>query len=73
MEENTVKSAEYCWARVEESERMAAEAIDPKRKAVFEELASRWRRLAEESKGGALKPVGGRPPRGVTAPGRVRY
>lgn len=52
---------------------MAAEAIDPKRKAVFEELASRWRRLAEESKGGALKPVGGRPPRGVTAPGRVRY
>jgi hypothetical protein len=66
VEDDTVKSAEYCWARVEESERMAAEAIDPKRKALFEELATRWRRLGEESKSGALKRVGGRPPKGLT-------
>ena len=60
MEDDTVKSAEYCRTRVEESERLAAEANDPERKVAFHELADRWRRLAEESKSDALKPVGGK-------------
>lgn len=39
---------------------MAATAQDPQNKAVLHDLAKRWRRLAEESKGDALKAVGGR-------------
>ena len=61
MQDDLVKSAEYCWTRAEDSERLAAEAKDPLNKAIFSDLASRWRRLAEESKGDALKPIGGRP------------
>lgn len=51
---------EYCLARAEESERMAAEAADEKNKAIFHDLANRWRRLATEGKTDALKPVGER-------------
>ena len=40
---------------------MAATAEDPRNKAIFDELATRWRRLAEESKGDALKPIGAKP------------
>jgi hypothetical protein len=58
VQDDSVKSAEYCRARVEDSERMAAEATDPRNKAIFQELANRWRRLAEESDGAAFKPVG---------------
>ena len=64
MQDDSVKSADYCWARVEESERMAAKAKDPQNKAIFSDLADRWRRLAEESKSDALRPIGGKPPRG---------
>ena len=60
MQDDSVKSADYCLARVEESEQMAAKAIDPQNQAIFRDLANRWRRLAIESKGDALKPVGGR-------------
>jgi hypothetical protein len=59
VQDASIKSAEYCLARVEESERMAAKASDPQNKAILQELASRWRRLAEETKGDALKPIGG--------------
>jgi hypothetical protein len=58
VQDDTVKSADYCRARVEESERMAAKAKDPQNKAIFDDLANRWRRLAEESKSDALKPIG---------------
>jgi hypothetical protein len=58
VHDDSVKSADYCWARVEESERMAAKAQDPQNKAIFSDLANRWRRLAAESKSDALKPVG---------------
>lgn len=61
MHDDSIKSAEYCRARVEESERMAAKAQDPRNKAIFYDLANRWRRLAEESKTDALKPVGAKP------------
>lgn len=37
---------------------MAAKAKDPQNKAIFYDLADRWRRLAEESRTDALKPVG---------------
>jgi hypothetical protein len=37
---------------------MAAEVEDPKSKAILLDLADRWRRLAKESKGDALKPIG---------------
>ena len=63
MQDDTVKSAEYCWARVEESERMAAAASDPENKAIFSELANRWRRLAQESGSAAFKPIGDNRPR----------
>ncbi len=56
--DDTLHSAEYCLARVEESERMAAQVEDPKNKAIFLDLANRWRRLAKESKGDGLKPIG---------------
>jgi hypothetical protein len=42
-------SIEYCLARGEESERMAAEAVDEKNKAIFQESANRWRRLARDT------------------------
>ncbi|MFZ2006386.1 MAG: hypothetical protein WAV02_14985 [Stellaceae bacterium] len=61
MQDDFVKSAEYCRERAEDSELMAAQAKDPQNKAIFNDLANRWRRLAQESKGDALKPVGGRP------------
>jgi hypothetical protein len=64
VQDDSIKSADYCLARVAESERMAAKAADPQNKAIFRDLASRWRRLAEESKGDALKPLGGKKPRG---------
>lgn len=60
MEDEFLRSADYCRARAEDSERMAAEAQDPTNKAIFRDLADRWRRLAEESGGVALKPVGAR-------------
>lgn len=63
MQDDHIKCAAYCWARVEESERMAAAASDPQNKAILRELASRWRRLALESDGAAFKPVGGSRPR----------
>jgi hypothetical protein len=53
-------SVEYCLARAEESERMAAEAVDEKNKAIYRDLASRWRQLATEGETDALKPVGQR-------------
>jgi hypothetical protein len=59
VQDDSLKSAEYCLARVEDSERMAAKAGDPQNKAIHQELASRWRRLAEDAKGGALSPVSG--------------
>jgi hypothetical protein len=37
---------------------MASTAKDPQNKAIFSDLATRWRRLAEESKSDALKPIG---------------
>jgi len=58
VQDDSVKSTDYCWARVEESERMAAKACDPQNKAIFFDLAARWRRLAEESKSDAFKPIG---------------
>ena len=61
MQDDTVNSAEYCRARAQDSERMAAAAKDPQNKAIFYELATRWWRLAEESNGNALKPIGGKP------------
>jgi hypothetical protein len=42
---------------------MAAKARDPQNKAVFHDLANRWRCLAEESTSAALKPIGGNRPR----------
>lgn len=61
MQDDSVKSAEYCRARAQDSELMAVKANDPQNKAIFHDLANRWRRLAEESKGDALKPIGGKP------------
>lgn len=61
VQDDSVKSAEYCWARAEDSELMAVKAKDPQNKAIFYDLATRWRRLAEESKGDALMPIGGKP------------
>lgn len=63
MQQDSVASAEYCWARVKESERMAEEVRDPRNKAIFRELAKRWRRLAEESNGVGFKPLGDNRPR----------
>jgi hypothetical protein len=37
---------------------MAAEVEDLKNKAIFLDLANRWRRLAKEKQGDALKPIG---------------
>jgi hypothetical protein len=61
LQDDSAKSAEYCWARAEDSDRMAVQAKDPQNRAIFHDLASRWRRLAVESKGDAFKLVGGKP------------
>ncbi|HTW51696.1 MAG TPA: hypothetical protein VME45_07360 [Stellaceae bacterium] len=60
--ENSVKSAEYCLARADENERLAAKAEDARNKAMLQELANRWRRLAADSRSDAFKPVGGQRP-----------
>jgi hypothetical protein len=60
QQEAVSQSTDYCLARAEESERMAAEATDEKNKAIFLDLANRWRLLAEEGDSDALKPVGER-------------
>ena len=50
---------EYCLARAAECDQKAKEAVDPKNRAVFLDLATRWRTLALESKDGAsLDPIG---------------
>jgi hypothetical protein len=64
QQEAAPSSIEYCLARAEDAQRMAAEMADEKNKAILQELAIRWRRLAKESDGDALKPIG---------PRRARY
>ncbi len=53
---------DYCLARAEESERMAAEAVDENNKAIFMHLAWRWRQLASESNSGVSNRLQRRPP-----------
>jgi hypothetical protein len=54
-------TAEYCLARAFECDQKAEQTMDPKNKAIFFDLANRWRTLAQESKDGtSLKPIGGR-------------
>jgi hypothetical protein len=47
---------------------MSAAASDPRNKAIFRELAARWRRLAQETKGAAFKPIGDTRPRLTETP-----
>jgi hypothetical protein len=46
-------TTEYSLTRAAECDQKAEEAIDPKNRAIFLDLAIRWRNLALESKDGA--------------------
>jgi hypothetical protein len=49
---------EYCLSRAIECEQSAKEAGDARNKAIFLDLATRWRALAEDSKSGSSRSVG---------------
>jgi hypothetical protein len=52
-------TAEYCLYRAVECDQSAEQCIDPQNKAIFLDLAKRWRTLALESPDGAsLNPKG---------------
>jgi hypothetical protein len=49
---------EYCFARAEGCERLAAETVFPKNKDILLVLAARWRTLAAESEAPSFRPIG---------------
>jgi hypothetical protein len=51
---------EHCIARAEECERMAEAAINAENKAIFLDLAQRWRKLAGEAESESFTPAGNR-------------
>jgi hypothetical protein len=51
-------TAEYCLKRAAECDQHAEDCIAPQNKAIFLDLAKRWRTLAQERQDGAsLKPI----------------
>ena len=53
---------EYCIARAEECERLAEQAVSPENKAIFLDLAQRWRKIAGEAESGSFTPADNRKP-----------
>jgi hypothetical protein len=67
VERPSPHSSEYCLYRAIECEQNAEKAADAKNRAIYLDLASRWRLLATESGDMSFVPVGGKAARASPA------
>ena len=67
VERPSPHGSEYCLYRAIECERNAEQAVDAENRAIFLDLASRWRLLASETGEPSFQPVGGKTARASPA------
>jgi hypothetical protein len=68
VERPSPHNSEYCLYRAIECEQQAEQAVDAKNRAIYLDLASRWRLLASETGESSFQPVGGKTARSSLEP-----
>jgi hypothetical protein len=67
VERPSPHNSEYCLSRAIECEQNAKQTVNAKNKAIFLDLAIRWRLLARESGELSFEPIGGKAARASRA------